>query len=52
MDGSKRSYQDNRTVPLEEFHRWWWGEEYDDPASEDEVVEFIVNGKKVDVGDF
>lgn len=29
-----------------------WNEEYDGPAAEDEVLEFIVNGEKVDVGIF
>lgn len=27
---------------MEEFHRWWWDENYGGPASDDEVVEFII----------
>lgn len=29
---------------LNEFHRWWWDEDYDGPAAEDEVVSFTING--------
>lgn len=29
---------------IEELHRWWWDENYDGPSSDDEVVEFVVNG--------
>lgn len=29
---------------IEEFHRWWWDENYGGPAGDDEVVEFTING--------
>lgn len=29
---------------IEEFHRWWWDENYDGPGGDDEVVEFTING--------
>ena len=29
---------------IEEFHKWWWDEEYDGPAAEDEVVTFLIDG--------
>lgn len=28
---------------VEEFHRWWWDENYGGPAGDDEVIEFVVN---------
>ncbi len=37
---------------IEELHLWWWDEEYSGPAGDDEVLEFIVNGEKVDVETF
>lgn len=42
-DGVKRFWNAD---DIEEFHRWWQDEEYDGPAAEDEVLEFIVNGKR------
>ena len=48
-DGVKRFWNADN---IEEFHCWWWDEEYDGPAAEDEVLEFIVNGERVDVGIF
>lgn len=48
-DGVKRFWNAD---DIEEFHYWWWDEEYDGPAAEDEVLEFIVNGERVDVGIF
>ena len=32
---------------LGEFRKWWWDEEYDGPANDDEVTEFIVEGKNI-----
>ncbi len=40
-DGQYRYW---RADSLEEFHKWWWDEDYDGPAAEDEVVEFTVDG--------
>ena len=40
-DGLKRYWNADS---LDEFHRWWWDEDYDGPAAEDEVIEFTVNG--------
>lgn len=28
---------------MDELHRWWWYEDYTGPASDDEVVGFIIN---------
>lgn len=33
---------------IEELHRWWWDENYDGPGGDDEVVEFLIDGKVVD----
>ena len=43
-DGIKRYWTADS---IEEFHRWWWDEEYGGPASDDEVVELIVDGNKI-----
>lgn len=32
---------------MNEWHEYWWCEDYDGPAGDDEVVELFVNGKKV-----
>ncbi len=41
-DGVKRYwYADD----IKEFHRWWWEDDYDGPAPEDEVLEFALEGK-------
>lgn len=48
-DGVKRFWN---AQDIKEFHRWWWAEDYDGPAGDDEVVELIINGEKIDVGIF
>ena len=32
---------------MNEWHEYWWCEDYDGPAGDDEVVELFVNGKKI-----
>ena len=31
---------------IEEFHKWWCDDNYGGPASDDRVVELIVDGEK------
>ena len=43
-DGVKRFWNADG---IDEFHQWWYDEDYGGPAGDDEVVECVVDGEPV-----
>lgn len=43
-DGMKRYWSADS---MDEFHRWWWAEDYGGPDGDDAVVEFIVENSGI-----
>lgn len=33
---------------IDEFHKWWWDENYGGPASDDPVLELVVDGNRIE----